>query len=359
MKRKLFLGIFLSLLFIYLSFWKPDFRLIFSGSLLKGFIGSPRIDVGQLFDALRSARYLYLIVIVAFLYLGWWIRAWRWQLLAEPVKKVSAGLSFSALMIGYLGNNVLPLRAGEFMRAYVAAKRSGMPVSSALAVVVVERILDMLMLLLCFTLSLLLFPLPGLFRNAGIIILIATVVLIVFLLLLLFQRDRALNLAEFFLKIFPLKLRRKFLKIISDFADGLEIFRRGERYLLVLFWTFVMWGIYFLIIYISLYFFNFTDTLIYRAPAVTSIVMMTITTAGIGIPSAPGAVGTYHGVCLFGMGLFGVPSEIGLSYAILMHISNFLPMTLIGIVCLFKEGLHLTEIAGAARKEVSADNKPI
>ncbi|NQS97641.1 MAG: flippase-like domain-containing protein [candidate division Zixibacteria bacterium] len=349
MKGKLFLGIFLSLLFIYLSFWKPDTGLIFSGSLLQGFFGSPRIDVGQMLEALRSAKYLILIVIVLFLYLGWWIRAWRWQLLAEPVKKVSAGLSFSALMIGYLGNNVLPLRAGEFMRAFVAAKRSGMPMSSALGVVVVERVLDMLMLMLCFTLSLLFFPLPGLFRKTGIVVLIGTAVLVVFLLLLLYQRDRALDIAEFFLKVFPRRLRRKLLKIISDFADGLEVFRRSERYFLVIMWTVVMWGLYFVIIYISLYLFDFTDTLIYQAPAVTSVVMMTITTAGIGIPSAPGAVGTYHGVCLFGMELFKVPSEVGLSYAILLHIANYLPMTLIGIVCLFKEGLHLTELAGAAR----------
>ena len=355
MKKKVFLGLFLSLLFIYLSFWKPEFKLLFSGSLIDGLFGSPRINVGELLEALADAQYLVLALLVGLLYLGWWIRAWRWQMLAEPVKKVSASLSFSALMIGYMGNNVLPLRAGEFMRAYVVGKRTGMPMSSALATVVVERILDMLMLFICFALSMLFFPIPEV-RKAGIIAILATVVLLAFLLLLLFQREKALAIAEFCLKIFPSKLRLSLLKIISDFAEGLEIFRQSKKFLQIIVWTVGMWGLYLVIMYISLYMFNLIEPEykdIYEAPLVTAIVMLTVTTAGIGIPSAPGAMGTYHAFCYFGMSQFNVPDEIGLSYAILMHLSNYLPMTLIGIFCLFKEGLKLTEITGAARRKTT------
>ena len=353
MKIKVLIGLGISLLFIYLSFWKPDFNAVFSGSVIAGIFGNPRIDVKEMLTAFSQARILPVIIVISLIYFAWWIRAWRWQVLVSPVKKVSAQLSFSAMMIGYLGNNIFPLRAGEFMRMYVAAKRGDMAMSSSLAVIVVERVLDMLMLLVMFTLSLLLFPLPGFFRNAGIIILIATLCFTAFLILLVVKKEKAISIAALFLKIAPTRIKEKILKIISDFSNGLEIFRRSERYLLVLGWTLFMWSIYVIIIYFSLSFFNLIQPdypLIYKTPWITAIVILTVTTAGIGIPSAPGAVGTYHGMCLFGMQLFGVSSEIGMCYAILMHLANFFPMTVIGTYCLIKEGIKLTELSGVARK---------
>jgi len=353
MKIKVLLGVFISALFIYLSFWSPGLGAIFSGDIIQGLFGNPRIDPGEMADAMSHAHFLIPVFIMFLVYLGWWIRAWRWQILASPLAKISARLSFSALMIGYLGNSILPLRAGEFMRSYVAGRRGGIPISTALAVVVVERILDMLMLLLCFSLSLLLFPLPVFFKEAGVFILVGTFIMIGFLLLLLFKKEQAMKLAGFFLKALPSKFRPLILKIVGDFSDGLEIFKRSERYFLVILWTFVMWGLYLFIIYISLAIFDFIDPaypLIHQAPLITAVVILTVTTAGISIPSAPGAVGTYHGMCLFGMQLFQVPSELGMSYAILMHLTNFFPMTIVGIYCLFKEGFKLAELSGEAKK---------
>jgi len=359
MKIKVLLGIGISLLFIYLALWKPDFGLIFSGSVLTGFFGSSRIDVDEMREALQNANYLFILLIIALVYFGWWIRAWRWQILASPIKKVSARLSFNALMIGYLGNTVLPLRAGEFMRCYIAAKRSGMPVSSSLALVVVERVLDMVMLLLVFTLSLLLFPLPADFQRVGIVILIGTIILIAFLTLLLVKKEKALALAAFMLKILPENIRLRILKVIAGFSDGLEIFRSSDRYLMVIFWTVFMWIIYLAIIFISFYIFGFMDPgypMIINSPFIATIVILTITTAGIGIPSAPGAVGTYHGMCSFGIQLFQVDPSTAMSYAVLMHLTNFVPMTIVGLISLFSEGFKLAELSGLAKKtDLTAD----
>ena len=353
MKIKVLIGIGISLLFIYLSFWKPDFGMIFSGSVLTGFFGTSRIDIEEMLHALQKANYLFILLIIALVYFGWWVRAWRWQILAAPIKKVSAKLSFNALMIGYLGNTVLPLRAGEFMRSYIAAKRTGMPFSSALALVVVERVLDMVMLLVVFTLSLLLFPLPGNFQRAGMVLLLGTALIIAFLILLLIRKDKALALAAFMLKILPVNLQRKILKLISDFSDGLEIFRSSDHYLMVIFWTVFMWGIYLTIILVSFYILGFMDPgypMILNSPFVAAVVILTISTAGIGIPSAPGAVGTYHGMCSFAVQLFQVDPSTAMTYAVLMHLTNFFPMTAVGLISLFSEGFKLAELSGLANK---------
>lgn len=352
MKGKFLISVGLSALFIYLSFWKPQLSLIISGSIIDGLFGYSRVDVKLLAASLKEANLIFFLIAIVLIYIGWWIRAWRWQLLANPIKKIGSKLAFNAMMIGYLGNNILPLRAGEFMRAYVIGKRADVPISSAMATVVVERVLDMVMLLICLALSLLLFPLPGIFKNTGILMLLFTGFIIIFLLILFYKRELALNISDFFLIVFPKGWRIKIRKIILGFAEGLEIFRKSESYLMTILLTFLMWGVYLMIIYCSFFYYNFISPEypeILNSPLIVSIVMLTVTTAGIAVPSAPGALGTYHGIAMFGVSLFGVPSEIGLSYAILMHLSNFFPMTITGLYCLFREGMKLTELSGAAR----------
>jgi uncharacterized protein (TIRG00374 family) len=239
-------------------------------------------------------------------------------------------------------------------------RRAEIPVSSALAMVVIERVLDMMMLLICFGLSMLLFHIPGFVRKAGLLVLAGTGGLIIFLLLLIFRREEAEKIVRSIFIVFPKNLRARLLKLVSDFTVGLEIFKQGTRLLITLAWTFFMWGIYFLIIYISFFIFNIYNPnypLIYYAPFTASVVMLTLTTTGVALPSAPGAVGTYHGIALFGLGLFQVPSELGLSYAILLHLTNFFPMTIIGVYCLFREGLKLADISsGKSWKDVKLES---
>lgn len=360
MKSKLALGLFLSLFFMYLSFWKTDFGLLFSGDVIAGLFSHPRLDLISVVEALKIAKYGYFIIIICLIYLGWWIRAWRWQIFILPVNRVKARPAFSALMVGYFGNTVLPLRIGEFMRAYVIAKHAKVPISTGLATVVVERIIDVLMLLLVLGFSIVFFPnIPDWLRTGGYSTFFMFGILVIFLLLLLFQRQKAMAIAGFLLRFLPVGVRQKILQIVNSFADGLEIFRRSEHYLLTIFWTLLMWGLYILIIRLSFNLFDFVSESypeVYKAPLVASLVMMTITTLGISIPSAPGAVGTYHGICILGLSLFNISSDTAMSYALLMHVSNFIPMIIIGTYCLMREGLRITELSGAAKKaDISPD----
>ncbi len=222
MKKKLALGISLSLLFIYLSFFKLDFKSLFAGDIAGGFFGNPRLDVKGIIEALKIAQYIYMIAIVLLIYLGWWIRAWRWQIFISPVAKVKARPAFSALMIGYLGNTVLPLRIGEFMRAFVVSKHTKAPMSTALATVVIERVLDVMMLLLALGFSIIFFPnIPDWLRTGGYSTFIMFGLLTVFLLLFFFQRPRGVEVAGFFFWILPQKIKNKKFGMIGSFPAGL------------------------------------------------------------------------------------------------------------------------------------------
>ena len=123
MKRwQFWVGIAISAVFLYLT--------------LKG------LKFAEMWDALRTARYSWIIPGVAVYFLGVWVRAWRWHYLLRPLKPISTRTMFPIVAIGYMGNNIYPARAGEVLRAVVLKRREDVPVSASLATIIVERVYD-------------------------------------------------------------------------------------------------------------------------------------------------------------------------------------------------------------------------
>src|SRR5512140_298699 len=98
-------------------------------------------DFGKLYEAIRDASYGWIAISFAILMLSHVVRAWRWRYLLEPIKP-AIGLRnlFSAVMIGYFVNNLLP-RAGELARPYSIGKLESIPGSAAFGTIVVERLI--------------------------------------------------------------------------------------------------------------------------------------------------------------------------------------------------------------------------
>ena len=116
-------GILLAALFLFLAFRGTDFD--------------------QLWLSLQNVHYEWVLLLIPIGLFSHFLRAVRWKFLLEPVKKgTSVHVLFSAVMIGYMVNNILP-RVGELVRAYVAGRLEGMPKSSTLGTVVIERIIDL------------------------------------------------------------------------------------------------------------------------------------------------------------------------------------------------------------------------
>ena len=106
------------------------------------------VDFGQLWGLIRGLNWFYALAVNGLLALSFWSRSARWRLLLAPIKDCRLGGLWDANLIGFMANNVLPARLGEFVRAFTAQQLTGVPASSALATIVVERILDGLTLLL-------------------------------------------------------------------------------------------------------------------------------------------------------------------------------------------------------------------
>ena len=116
------LGVMISAVFLYLA--------------LRG------LELDKAWLSMRTASYWWILPGVLVYFFGVWARTWRWHYMLRPIKAVSLVRLFPVVVIGYMGNNVYPARAGELIRAYVLRKKEAVSISASLATIIVERIFD-------------------------------------------------------------------------------------------------------------------------------------------------------------------------------------------------------------------------
>jgi uncharacterized protein (TIRG00374 family) len=352
---RILISIAVSLFFLYLTFWIPHLGELFRGheGFWKALLGHGRFDLSQLWYAIATARWP-LIALIAVLYiLGLCWRAWRWHLIMRPVCSIRYGQTFAAMMVGYMANNLLPLRMGELYRAQVVWQMSGLSRSSALGTVVLERTLDLLFFLPFVAGAMLLFPLPPALRQVGTIVAVGILALVAFLVWMLVRKQQALAVVRAVFSIGPASLREKAVSLIDKFTSGLTALGRTRLWLLLTVQSLFLWFLYWTVTYVMLVAMHLTGPetpVIANDPAATSLVLLVITTIGFCTPSAPGAVGTYHGVTVLGLSLFGVPGDRAAGFAILLHALNFFPLTGMGLFFFWQQGLSFRRPVEAAEK---------
>ena len=125
------------------------------------------IDVGRMGRALADANYVYLIPGIALYLVSVFFRTVRWQILLRHMGTVPVRRLYPVVVVGYMANNLLPMRMGELVRSYYLGQREGISKTSALATIFVERVLDAIVLLFFIALVGLLFPLTSLATAFG------------------------------------------------------------------------------------------------------------------------------------------------------------------------------------------------
>ncbi len=319
---KLIVGLLISGLFLYLAFGKIDFV-----HLKKAFL---------------EANYWLLIPATIVQLFSHWLRSMRWRYFLKPIKSVPVNSLFSATMIGYMMNSVLPAHLGELFRAAIIGKRENIPGSSVLASIVIERIIDILSLLVVLILALLVYPFPDWVTQSGYILFLLAVGLFFFLFLLKQQNKFTVKLLDFFLRLIPKKIAKRIEEMLKSFIEGINGFEKKTDYIVIFIHSILIWACYWLVLHIICYAFNLFE--LFNINAVSSLVLLVITTVSILIPSSPGYVGTYHYLCQLSLSLFGVPRAIGLSFAFVAHANALLPTALIGVIFAWKEGIRRLQI---------------
>lgn len=310
------------------------------------------VRLGEVLAALRHADYVGFALLMALTLVGFWLRAFRWRWLIQG-RTIALGPLFSATMIGFMANNLLPLRLGEFVRAWALGLSVKMSKTTVFATIVVERVVDMITLVVIFGLAIWVHPLVGhsasakLVHRGAAVLMFGAIALTALLVLMERRPGMAKAVVRLVARPLPEGVRSQAEAMLAHFVEGLGLFRDLPRLAWVFFLSFLMFGVFALCLSASMWAFRIDQ------PWYAGLVMLVVTAIGIMVPAAPGYIGTLHVSCKIGLGLFGVAPEISVPFSWFFWAGQWIPITLIGLVCLRRQGLSLgaMERAGTAAPE--------
>jgi glycosyltransferase 2 family protein len=314
-------------------------------SLVMLFFLFRKIDYGQLATAFRQMDYRLLLPALVSTMVSYWFRAVRWRLLLIPLKATRLKNLFPATIIGYMANNLLPARLGEFVRAYTLARSESLTTSGVFATLVIDRLCDGFSVLLVLVITLFTVRLPPGMEQVqrslelGGYAVFGIYALAVLFLFALKRWNRAtLRVITLLLSPLPGRFSVKCITLIDAFMGGLRMSLRPGALGGVALTSLVIWATAIWPIDLTLRAFGIV------LPASASLFIMVFLVFAVMVPASPGYVGTYHAACVYGLTAFTIPKEQALSVALVMHAMNFFPVIFLGLWYLWKANLSLKSI---------------
>lgn len=300
-----------------------------------------QFDAVEFITALSSARWVYVVLCGALLLLALLPRAQRWRVLlggALPYWR-----AFHIMNVAYLVNNVLPLRIGEVARMYLAAQaKPPVPVFKTLSTVVVERLLDLLAVVLLLAFALVAGDVPVELRAAGGTAAIAALGGFLLLVFLASRHIFAERITRFLMEHIPLLARLKVDRWLANFLEGLAPIVAPNTLAQVFFWTALSWGISVAAGYILMFaFYERSDHL-----AVTCLYIASAAFA-IAVPAVPGNLGTYEASIVLALNAFGfgINPTVAVAFAVVVHGVNLVVHSGAGAAGLIQEGISLERLS--------------
>ena len=283
------------------------------------------------------------------------VRAERWQYLLAPLGKTRFSTVFRTTVIGFAASAVLPARAGEVIRPYLLARREGLSATAAFATIIVERILDLVAVLLLMAAFLIWFD-PGLeSRNSSAFEavrfggLVMAPVAIGMLVVMFFMAGHPERLHAWVLKaeaILPARIAAMIARFAQTFAEGFAVVRSPGRLVAAMAWSIVLW------IAIASGIWSVSVAFGIAMPFTGAWLMLGPLVVGVAVPT-PGGVGGFHEAYRFGAtAFFGANNDIAVGAAIVLHAISIGPVILVGLLFIVQDGLKL---GGMARGELGMD----
>jgi glycosyltransferase 2 family protein len=330
-KFKFLFGILISVFFLFIVIKKMDFK--------------------EVFQVIQSIKIIYLIPIFIANITFYLMFAYRWQLLFTNFKtkpKFSSVLKVS--IIGYMGNNIMPARLGELLRLYLMKKKEKVKHGATLATVVLEKGFDGIALMLMFILVLFfstvtkehLYALETIsYKQLKMWGYIVSAIYLVLMGILFLFRTQIKFFVKLHNKLFVLlfnKISRKVGKFLFSFAGGLSAFKNFRDMFNIFLSSLLVWICHAFIIYFCL------KACSIEIPFAGAFFVLVFIGVACMIPSSPGFVGTLEFFAILGLSCYGVDKDRALGFALLYHVLEMLPVTIIGIYLFIKESVHLKEV---------------
>lgn len=293
-------------------------------SLVCGYFAVRGVEWGAVWAAFQKVRVLALIPALGALAMMLLVRSYRWQRFVAPLQPVRYAPFLSATLIGFMANDVLPLRAGELIRVYALSQLAGVRISTSLATLVLERVWDTVAVAVLLVALLLSFPIPAWLTQVALVMFGGS-------LLILVGGGVLARRGEAGLAWLPSRIANS----ASHFVRGLATLNNLSSVL----WAFGLS----MLIWISLATFYW---ILLRAcgfvlPVTATLMVTVLTVFAAALPAAPGYLGTFQYAMVLALSFFAIPKEEALGFAIVAHVGQLLPVIIAGVVELVRTRLPL------------------
>ena len=308
-------------------------------SVIALFLVARSVDIAAAWDAMRTAQPGWLALLLVFVCVDLLTRALRWKVLLSPVGRVRYQDSLASLMVGYLANNVLPARLGEFVRSHDLGERSRLSKSTILGTIVVERVMDTLVVVVIAAFAIFVLSVRGIVASAVLVGLALTALLIVAIIVgLVAHRLPGADRASAFINRWP-----RVHGLLVRLRVGLAVTADVRVMATSLALTLVSWSCAVLGFAVAAQSVGVQPTMGQAALLAAGVNLATA------VPAAPGYVGTFELAAVTIAASVGIDRESALAFAVLLHAISLLITSIGGAVALLVGGRrHAREEAPVA-----------
>lgn len=295
------------------------------------YLAARNVDIEQAAVAIYGINCLWLVPITAIFLLNVLLRSVRWQLTYPDNDRPSFRYAVDGFLIGKVGNNFMPGKLGDLLRASIIGRvMPGVGFSGSLATIVVEKLFDVMAVLIMLGLAVMIAPLPDWLGRAGLILI--SIVPLLLVALLFFERlnhrihtssdgsgviHRAVNMVT---------------PILHKFSVGLYALRNAQHFMCLSVLTMLIWLFEVLLMYLC-----FKAFAISLGPTAALVTMVFLCIGGL-LPAAPGLIGTYQFFIVAGLQLYAISETSAFALAIFLNLYVIIMTTLLGAVAMYRDG---------------------
>ncbi len=293
MIKKLLIGIAVSGVFFYLA--------------LKG------VDLKEVLAELRDKSYEFLLPVAAIFFLTQIVRSLRWGALLSPIKAINQRVLFPITSVGFMAIIVAPMRLGEIVRPSLINAKESVPLGAGIATIIIERTMDLLMLLLFLSVILFYGSLPNWIGRSEAVLLAIVLSAFLFIILFMIFPEKIKNFLFPITKRFPQAAAKGFETFIENMAGGFRVISSISKFVKVFLLSLLVWLLLTLAVYLL---FSF-----YKLPlgVLAAFAVTTITALGISLPAAPGFIGNFQFACIVALSFYGVAKNDAFAFALVYY----------------------------------------
>jgi glycosyltransferase 2 family protein len=297
------------------------------------------IPLAEIWLGVRNVNYVTLLPISLLILMDLWGKGARWEIILGDIPNLRKTQCFSIISIGYLVNNLFPLRAGDFVRAFLLGKKTGAGTARVLPSILIERALDLTTILLLLVGTLPFLPvLPSNLRRR-VMVLGALLLAVIIVVVILTSSERfRYTLLGILQRWRFLEAKTRVVNKTESVLEGFAAFRSPWAICKAFGWSFSSWLCASMLAYAMFFPFGI------RLPFSAALLVVCMTSLGAAIPSSPGFVGVYHSLVVLALGVYFIDKGQAMSYALVLHGWQYILQSLLGGISIWAENISYAEI---------------